>query len=379
MVKKTELKIVFDTNVLFTGSASDLINTEVAKTVKENSNHSDLLIKWYLPEVVIHERVFQMRKRGYELLFSIQKLEKLLGHNLNINEKIIDSRINETIENQIKENGFEKLNLSIDKIDWQTIINNSLYRKAPFEDSEKEKGFRDALIIESVCQLIADSPSTTKICRIVIVSNDGLLITALKERNAGKNNVRILRNVEELKGLINTLVSKVDEEFINKIIDSLNNYFFSEENQEGIFYKSEIQKKILDKYQKELTLIPESAQARHNNQWFISPPNFVKKISQRVYLSSRISVEATGFKYVDKNAQTKQSSLLSMFSQPSKPQGSQNIFQNLFPNLGKEKVEVKKGETAFDVIWSVIVNTNYKLSNPKIESINYIGTNWENA
>ncbi len=377
--KKTELKIIFDTNVLFTGSASDLINSELSKTIKDNSNHTDMIIKWFLPDIVVNERIFQMRKRGYELLPSIQKLEKLLGHNLNITESIINNRINDCITNQMKEYGLENIKLGVDKINWDSIIHSSLYRIAPFEDSDKEKGFRDALIVESICQLISTSPSTSKICRIVIVSNDELLITALKDRTLDKNNVRILRNLEELKGLINTLVSEVDEEYINKIIEPLSDYFFTEENKDGFYYKGNISVQITEKYSKELSSIPEGAQKRTNNQWFIASPNFVKKDKQRVYLSSRIIIESTGFKYVDKSTQSTQMSLLELVSPQSKPQSSQSVLGNLFPNVTKEKVDVKKGESSFDVIWSVLVSTNHKFSKPKIESINYIETIWESA
>src|SRR5437763_16251597 len=108
MVKKTkhrkppDLKVVFDTNVLWPGSASDLLKQEVTELIANNSKHADLTISWYLPDIVRHERQFQMLTQSFELLPSLRKLERLLGHNLNITEQIIERSVNDAIENHIK-------------------------------------------------------------------------------------------------------------------------------------------------------------------------------------------------------------------------------------------------------------------------------------
>ena len=98
--KKPALKllVVFDTNILYTQVASDLVRVEVRKLIKENSSHSDISIKWFLPSVVIDERKYQMQKKAFELLPSLQKIEKLIGHQLNITEEILIQRIDEVLE-----------------------------------------------------------------------------------------------------------------------------------------------------------------------------------------------------------------------------------------------------------------------------------------
>ena len=78
-----ELEVVFDTNALYTGSASHFLRKEVSDLIDQNSNVPDLTIRWTVPEVVRHERQFQMLEKGYEMLPAIQRLERLLGHNLN--------------------------------------------------------------------------------------------------------------------------------------------------------------------------------------------------------------------------------------------------------------------------------------------------------
>jgi len=86
---KPKLFVVFDTSVLFTQVAYNLVRSEVRQLIEMNSQHSDLSIKWYLPSIVIDERRYQMQNKAFELLPSIEKLEKLLGHNLNITKDIL--------------------------------------------------------------------------------------------------------------------------------------------------------------------------------------------------------------------------------------------------------------------------------------------------
>ncbi len=158
--KKLKLKVIFDTNVVYTGSASDLLRNEIVELINNHKSLTDIEIEWYIPETVVKERIFQMNKKGNELLPHIQKLEKLLGHNLNITKEIIEDRILETVKKQLISLQIETIKIDIAKVDWELIIHNSLNRQIPFEDNEKEKGFRDALILECLKQIISNSPKT---------------------------------------------------------------------------------------------------------------------------------------------------------------------------------------------------------------------------
>jgi predicted nucleic acid-binding protein len=84
MPKKTIqiLHVVFDTNSLFTQVASDLVKNEIKKLILNHKNYPDLKIKWYLPELVVGERKYQMKNKAIDLLPNLHKLEKLMGIHL---------------------------------------------------------------------------------------------------------------------------------------------------------------------------------------------------------------------------------------------------------------------------------------------------------
>jgi hypothetical protein len=121
------------------------------------------------------------------------------------------------------------------------MMSYAAFRQPPFSAGENEKGFRDALIAEAAGQLIESSSN----CRIAIVTGDELLTKALLTRMTGTEHVDVLSSIEELKGLINTLVSNVDEGFIQKMKAAAASFFFEQGNQETYMYKQKIKETIL--------------------------------------------------------------------------------------------------------------------------------------
>jgi hypothetical protein len=168
-------------------------------TLIANSKYPDLDISWYLPEVVRHERQYQMQIEALKLRGAINKIERLLGHNLALTEQVLVDRVKAKIDEKEKDLGLQEIKLDHAKIDWGTVIHAASYRIPPFQPGEKEKGFRDMMVAESFLQLLADSPKTPNVCRVVLVSDDQLLSKAIQERIASSPNASVIPSVEELK------------------------------------------------------------------------------------------------------------------------------------------------------------------------------------
>ena len=394
--KASELRVVFDSSVIYTGSEADLVRGEAADLIRENTQHLDLSVIWYLPNVVRHERQSQMQKRALELLPSIQKLERLLGHQLNITEPIIKQRVNEAVETQIVSLGLKILELDQTKVDLNRLIHDACYRVPPFTDREKEKGFRDACIVETFAQLVEASPKTSRACRVVIVTGDTLVADAIRMRTSDANNVRILNSIEELKGLINTLVEQVREEFVKTYRTKAQEYFFEADREEGLFYKEKIRSRIGEKFKEHLESIPKGSDERKNGTWHIGTPSFVRKERQRMFWAIRIKVDAEAYKRTIQPAYysgqiTLNDRPFSISGIPISPQVESYTFPgllpslessvsvgSLFPDLYTHSKELSgRGESVFQVVWSVVVTTRGKLSSPRVESLEYVGTTWE--
>lgn len=399
---KPELKVVFDTSVLFTQAASDLVRSEVRQLIEANSHHDDLNIQWYLPDVVVKERRYQMERKAFEFLPSIDRLEKLLGHNLNITEDILTARVLTAIETQCHELGISALEIDTTKVDWTAIIERAAYRSPPFEPGEKEKGFRDSLIAESFFQVLRESPTTPSVCRLALVTGDGLLAEYVKENTKEAKNVRVLANIDELESLINTLVSQATEEFVAEVREKVTKYFFEKDNYASLYYKERIWDIINESYKEKLTDVPTEGMLRRNGTWWIGAPVFVRKKRQRIWWITPITIDAKLLKYeFPEPATSRTHNPPSLGLTPSgtyqpptpgvAPSGSfgtstlgedvepRNVFGAFVTSaLGQppNRVEVDSGHTRFEIHWSVNITQTKKLTSPVVEKIEFVGTKW---
>jgi hypothetical protein len=91
------------------------------------------------------------------------------------------ARIKQVVERQMTQLGLEELRLDPSTVDWERFMIDAAHRRPPFEPGEKEKGFRDAIILECFLQRIENSRWPTP-PRIVLVTGDKLLRTAAEAR-----------------------------------------------------------------------------------------------------------------------------------------------------------------------------------------------------
>lgn len=422
--KKPELKVVFDTNMVFSNTPSFLLNRAVSELIAANSAHPDLTIRWHLPNVVILERQYQMVNAGIELLPHLEKLEALIGHKLGITPDEVSTRVNNAIDKQLKSHQLELIELDVNRVKWNELINNAVRRVPPFDPGKTEKGFRDAIVLESVLQLIEDSPSTPAICRIAVITNDGLVREAALARITGRSNIRILDTLDELQGLINTLVSEVDETYVAEMQEKAEKYFYSKGVATSLYLKQEIHAEISNRFKKQLQAIPDGADRRENKQWFIWTPTFVSKEGQRTYWNTKITVDALAYKTIETSPsvfdfttprQETVPTLGPLFTSPPRdslritsafglihpelntttPSFDSGIFSGISaaainPSINpstlallthgrgaNSEIAVLKGISTFQVTWSATVNTRKQLTSPSIDDIKYIDTQWQ--
>jgi len=408
-----QLRVVFDTNALYVtptsiGSASDLVRKEIADLIAE-AKYPDLDILWYFPEIVRHERQYQMQTEALKLRSAINKIERLLSHNLALTDKVLSDHVERKINESEGTLGLQEIKLDHNKVDWGVLINAASYRLPPFSAGEKEKGFRDAIVAESFIQLVAESPKTPRICRLVLVTSDELLSKAVDNRISGLPNASVLPGIDELKGLINTLVSDVDEEFIAGLIPKATKLFFtlSDSKNTQLFYKEDVQSQIREKFKRELAAHPEGTTFRSNGTWTINYPNFSRKEGKRIFWTSRIDIDAeVGNVTIERESigAVNMPSLKDMyegqviFGESEKPQpivhgwiqppnyisvpvaGTRVLspsgwYTTTYPK--ENKVVTQKGKDVYEVLWSAEVTQAKMLKKERIEGIRHVEVNWQ--
>ncbi|HEX6718499.1 MAG TPA: hypothetical protein VF088_15440 [Pyrinomonadaceae bacterium] len=270
-------------------------------------------------------------------------------------------------------------------------MSDAAFREPPFSAGEHEKGFRDAVIAEAVGQIVASSASD---CRIAVVAGDELLSKAIVIKTGdATQSVHVISTIEELKGLISTLVSNVDEDFIQQMRSAAERFFFEQGNLETFIYKEQIKEAILRDFHSLIYAVPEDANEVKRGKALVSRPRFKEKVDDRMYWVSRIafrmeayddtrsassvairsSADYSGLSgysgYTTIDDETLSASDLQSGEAPSPIISSKPVF-SVF------RVPSKTGYVSFDVIWSVSVTPQMQLTDPNVESIDYVETGW---
>jgi hypothetical protein len=211
---------------------------------------------------------------------------------------------------------------------------------------------------------------------------------AATNRSGDATNVRIIPDIEELKALINTLVSEVDEAFVETIQEKAKALFFEPKSEGTIYYKEHLGQKLREEFKTQLSEKPVSATHRSNGTWFVAGPRFVGKHGQRVTWATRVTVEAKALKHVPGTSLTINAAPptglwatttptpTNLYITSEQPQLLTGLFDLGAHKSAMTEELVATGKTVFEVTWSVAVSTARKLSSPRVEELTFVETTW---
>lgn len=161
-----------------------IVATGFTKALKELFEHGD--VQLFVPSIVKGELVAQRLRTAIrlrnELLGKIETIKAITGFDrwgdFQCNDDELRARIKQKFDQWVDENGVTTIEARPDLIDWAALIKGAVYRLPPFEpaedDTEKEsseKGFKDALILETLVQIENDNASHS----VVLITKDKLL------------------------------------------------------------------------------------------------------------------------------------------------------------------------------------------------------------
>lgn len=355
-----QIKIFTDTNIVHAAQAHLLVSNAMYKYVSEHKEIESVALKWFLPAMVVEERRHQMLSAALALSPKLAEVEKLLGHSLALTPEVMADRVNSKVSRTIEELGIDVCELDISSMDWNEIIERSAKRQAPFEiSSEKEKGFRDAIIANTFIQEVNRSPKTPRACLLVFISGDKRVREYIEEKTSDSGNVRILETLDELKSLLNAIASEVTEEFLAEILPKARNVFWDFDKEEGLYAKEGIFNKITEQYESELNSTNSNfpGSYRHSGKVTLGEQTFINKSGQTVTWSRTVYI---GFKLVkyDMDKAKDKTGLLGLA-------------------LGEQTI-VATGQSIFSVVWQHQVSTKGNIIKPKVVEIDFVENVFDN-
>lgn len=102
-------------------------------------------------------------------------------------------------------------------VHWDDVIYRAAFRLAPFQVGDAEKGFRDAVVLETFCQLY-ETLGISEPSQLVLVTSDKLLREALTERLGNRPGVVFHENIESLETSIVALSTEYDQKLAQEIV-----------------------------------------------------------------------------------------------------------------------------------------------------------------
>lgn len=293
------------------------------------------------------------------------------------------------IKRQIEEHGLSELNCDYSRVNWSNTVAKAVAGKPPFS-SATDKGFKDAVVLESLCQLVDGLPASA---RVLLLSNDGILGEAAKERLKPHPNAKVMSDIGELKTLINALASHIDQSAVDEILVRASELFFQPKKLSTLYYKFKIIDAIAGDAQFQKPL--EAGYNPTTKDIFIGKTSFIAKAGQQITFSNdiRITLEAR------KLAPPRFRGLLGLGGLGSdlKPRssllrlklaelGDANVNQsgaglNLrFPQSELANIElpdlVLNGQQIFGVQWQATLGANGRLSKSKLLAVKFAPAEW---
>ncbi|MFM0181778.1 PIN domain-containing protein [Paraburkholderia aspalathi] len=289
--KEHVVHVMLDTNVVFSPKNMLHVFSRAAETViRESSAHTDLAVRWMIPAMVRSERIWQMRGLAVTHLNATRNMQKLFGQTWVENEDAIANAITKTVDEQLRSLSVETVECNVSLVDWTTLISAAALRLPPFSPGDSEKGFRDAIICETICQQIEQTPLGDEAC--IVVSGDDLLRKTIGERLGLTTSVKIVSSLDELRNEINFLLSPIDAETAQDLALKAGEVFGSS----GLW--TNFRDQLFSDFASELRAAPgEVVDVRLGQSW-LSLPVFIRKQGSRLEFASIFTCERTGRAWV---------------------------------------------------------------------------------
>ncbi|MEY4495215.1 MAG: hypothetical protein RL744_279 [Pseudomonadota bacterium] len=245
--------IVPDTNTLWNEDKSVVVNPNFEKFL--DSHKMTLPMELVISEVVVGELGYQQtasaNKHLAKLKSSLEDISAIANkrHDTKINEQLLKDQISSKIDKWLKNYSAKIRPAPVDEIDWKQLISDAIWRKAPFS-IDSEKGFRDALILQTLISIAKDASKANK--NTVFISKDRLLLNSAKEYFGDDRNILCFETLKEFESYIRLTQEKLTNEFVTGIQNRAGTRFFHSDDKTCLYRKANIPDQVRHLFQSEL-------------------------------------------------------------------------------------------------------------------------------
>lgn len=248
--------LIPDTNILWFEKKDVCVSPEFTEFWSNYSAKYE--IELVLPAVVKGELLYQHTSSALAALDRINAQFENISSLANkaykhrVNAKRVRGDVSKKFDAWISSLSAKIAETPVETINWSNLIENAILRRPPFtedKDKKNEKGFRDALILETVCSIA----NFREKIDVAFISNDAILIQAAKDRLKNNKRLSFYESIDEFSSYLRLLHEELTNEFVQAIQKRARNKFHSEKDPSCLIYRDKIISAIREEHASQFT------------------------------------------------------------------------------------------------------------------------------
>ena len=310
--------VIFESSITF----GLPIQTSIEKFISDYKQKKNYKFSYYIPHVVCLESQKHMQDEHLKIVRALNSNIKSLKEtkmykdsdfeSLGGNFSLSQTEVNRFVKNKFRSLGIKILKTPTKKINWDKVVETAVKRELPFDQGEKEKGFKDMVIGQTVLQNIANLSKDTM---VVFICNDSKLKEYVEKNTETVSNFKIYPSIVDFESALKLGEIVSGEKPIEDITKEAELAFFNETDLENsLYFKENVKEKIWQRYSNILSNPPPSTPGSfgwggsmysynththtgasrfdsNDNAWVpvgkpnyrVSPPLFIKRMNDRQY------------------------------------------------------------------------------------------------
>jgi hypothetical protein len=256
--------VVVDTNLLWHEDKAHVVHPDFDAFWERHSQKFPM--KLLIPEAVMGELLFQQTTSALKKLDrvnqEIAEISKITScsHSHRITTERLKQQVKDRFSAWLEEKDAEIEVTPIAGINWTALIEASIWRQLPFtldaKNPRNEKGFRDALILETVVGICSHySPEV----RIAFLCEDFALRTAADTRLKGATNFSSYESLKDFESFIELTQKNLTDTFVKSILSRAREKFYSAENPHCLLEQGDTFKTLRQTYASKIESPPEDS------------------------------------------------------------------------------------------------------------------------
>ena len=255
--------IIVDTNALWHENKSFPVNPEFDKFWEQ---YKDLFpMELIIPSIVYGELLFQQSTSATKALEDANKaFEKIssiasTAYRHRVTIPSIRKNVKKKVDKWIADKHAVVRHVPHTVIDWHSLIEKAVWREPPFtydpKDKINEKGFRDALILET---LVDYSRNETRDITIIFLCSDNLLQNTAQKALKDDKRCMFHQSLDDFASYIKLTQEQLTNHFIKLLLRKAKEKFFKQNDENSLYFKARLSEKFNADY-KEYFDNPENA------------------------------------------------------------------------------------------------------------------------